>query len=98
MGQGEAESDPTTRIDSRGLAVPVYSLPLAKAHFNCPRCETPVFFKAKPDNRQRSVNGAVCQCGTCGHTLGRYITRIGGIVWLEVIGRTPAIDASAFSS
>jgi DNA-directed RNA polymerase subunit RPC12/RpoP len=93
MQSGPA-GEPEPRGVARPVAVPVYSLPLAKAHYNCPACETPVFFKAKPDNRIRSVNGSAFKCGTCGQTLGRYVTRVGGIVWLEVVGRTPAIDVA----
>jgi DNA-directed RNA polymerase subunit RPC12/RpoP len=93
MQSGPA-GEPEPRGVARPVAVPVYSLPLAKAHFNCPKCETPVFFKAKPDNRLRSVNGTTCKCNTCGSTLGRFVTRIHGIVWLEVVGRTPAIDVA----
>lgn len=91
MGEATAGEPAPRAIESRGVVVPVYSLPLAKAHFNCPRCETPVFFKAKPDNRIHSSNGTPCKCSTCGHEVGRYVTRFGGIVWLEVVGRTPAV-------
>jgi len=94
MGNGTQGEPGPARVESRGLAVPVYSLPLAKAHFNCPCCETPVFFKAKPDHRVRSFNGMTFCCSTCTAELGRYVVRVGGIVWLEVVGRTPAIDAA----
>ena len=93
MGQTGEIGEPAPRggIDSRSLTVPVYSLPLAKAQYNCPACETPVFFKAKPDNRIHSYNGGTFKCRTCGHTLGRFVVRVGGIVWLEVVGRSPAL-------
>lgn len=70
------ESDPPSAI-----CAPVFSLPLATAAGNCPKCERPWHFEMRPN--KPDLNGKFKRC-VCGTLLGRYRSRVAGWRWLEV--------------
>ena len=72
----------------RGLPAPVapiYSLPLAYAFGNCPKCETT--FRFVQDRRRPDLLGRQKRCKVCGTVLGLYLvdTHADCIVWLRVV-------------